>query len=69
MTSSMGDWPESALGSEEYGTGADAPVPEDTIEHVLDPHPLAAPLGHLPNGARIVIPVVVGTRPEASWCR
>jgi hypothetical protein len=67
MTSSIRDSAESAGGSEEYGTGADAPVPEDTVEGMRDPHthPLAAPLGRLPNGARIVIPVVVGTRPEA----
>jgi UDP-N-acetylglucosamine 2-epimerase (non-hydrolysing) len=51
-----------------YGTGADAPCPDQPAEspaHMAYPHPIAAPPGAVPTDARIVIPVVVGTRPEA----
>jgi hypothetical protein len=64
MTSAR-EWWESEESTSEYGTGADAPVSDEAVQHALDPHPLASPLGRLPSGARIVIPVVVGTRPEA----
>ena len=55
----------------EYGFGANAPVPDDVATNpphrTTDAHPLAAAHAHanLPSDARIVIPVVVGTRPEA----
>ena len=57
----------------EYGFGANAPVPDDVATNPPHPptngfaHPLAAAHAHaqLPSDARIVIPVVVGTRPEA----
>jgi UDP-N-acetylglucosamine 2-epimerase (non-hydrolysing) len=65
MTPKSRNWPESGNGSEEYGTGADAPIPEEAADRTVGSHPLAASRGQLPADARIVIPVVVGTRPEA----
>jgi UDP-N-acetylglucosamine 2-epimerase (non-hydrolysing) len=72
MTSShVGDHPEDTT---EYGTGAGAPVDGTGTGQELPPvgpspagtlHPIAATVEHLTDGAKIVIPIVVGTRPEA----